>query len=805
MLAEVLERHGLTLDPVTGEVAELQPFNAAMSKRAAQVERNLVRLSAEWEAAHPGEAPGPVVTARLQAKAWAYERPAKKPTSLAEEAAWIAQLRHAGYDPATLTRPARPAVVALDDLSIEEIASRALDRCAARASAWTTHTVTEHVTGLVTERGVRATGDELREFVGLATRLALEDCLSLLPPGAPAPEHVAHLTSVRVIGAETRLRDLLAARVADVEPERPSLGGLAHAGGLDPDQAEAAAAVASADPLVVVEGAAGAGKTTMLAAAIAVSERAGRRVRVLAPTKKAAQVAAEELGVPADSVAALVHGHGWRWNDDGVWTRLARGAIDSETGRSYDGPPTAARIGRGERIVVDEAGMLDQDTALALFTLAAESGASVALVGDRAQLPAAGRGGVLDMAAQLRGHTWQMTSVHRFADPAYADLTLAMRDGNDAGAVFDQLSALGLVRIHASKDDAQAHIAAGACDGDAITGATIEEATVLNERIRARRVEQGVVDYARTVTGSDGLSIGSGDVIQTRRNDAGLGVANRQTWTVQQVDADGSLWVRETGSGRKRNTTVRLPADYVAEHAHLSYAATAYAVQGATVAASHTLLTDQTSAAAVYVGVTRGRQTNLLHVVAESNAEAREQFTAAMERDRADRGLAVAMDRTAEAIRGLVDNGLAKRVRDEILALTARAENAERIAAGWGRVADLLAPLGAHRPEPSIRQARLAAMARVFGVEQVRRIAAQYESASPDREVRRWAKAAADARAEVEALKSLTPRDALARVERAHAVEAGKAAARTAQQAEAERPSMPGGRAAGRPPRGLSL
>ncbi|WP_422934534.1 MobF family relaxase [Sinomonas sp. P47F7] len=803
-LADVLDQHGLTLDPVTGEVAELRPFNAVMSKRAVQVERNLARLTAEWEAVHPGKTPGPVVTARLQAKAWAHERPAKKPTSLAEEAAWVAELRQAGYDPATLTRPAPPGVVALDDLSIEAIASRALDRCAARASAWTVHTVTEHITELVTECGVRATGEELREFVALATRLALEDCLSLLPPGAPSPEQVAHLTSMHVIGAETRLRDLLAARVTGVEPEHPDLGGLAQADGLDPDQSEAAAAVASTDPLVVVEGAAGAGKTTMLAAAIAASEREGRRVRVVAPTKKAAQVAAEELGVPADSVAALVHAHGWRWNDDGVWTRLARGAIDPETGRTYNGTPAAARIGGGERIVVDEAGMLDQDTALALFTLAAESGATVALVGDRAQLPAVGRGGVLEMAAQLRGRTLQMTSVHRFTDPDYAGLTLAMRDGRDPGALFDQLTALGLVRIHVSEDDAQAHIAGTARDGDAITVATIEEATALNERIRARRVEHGVVDGARTTTGSDGLGIGSGDRIQTRRNDTRLGVANRQNWIVQHVDPDGSLWVRETGTGRKHNTSVRLPADYVAEHTHLAYAATAYGVQGTTVTASHTLLTDQTSAAAVYVGMTRGRQTNLLHLVAENHADAREQFTAAMERDRADRGLAVATDRAREAVRGLVDDGLAGRVRGGLAALTARAEAAERMAAQWGHVADLLSGSGTHRSMPSARQERLAAMARVFGVEKVRRAAARYERANPDREARRWTKTAEDARTEAEALRLLTPREAVARIERTHAAEARKAAARKAQQAEAERLTTRG-RASGREARGQSL
>src|SRR5690606_11788287 len=57
-----------------------------MSKRGEQVRRHLERLEAEWEAAHPGESIGPVVSARLATKAWAHERPAKKPTTLREEA-----------------------------------------------------------------------------------------------------------------------------------------------------------------------------------------------------------------------------------------------------------------------------------------------------------------------------------------------------------------------------------------------------------------------------------------------------------------------------------------------------------------------------------------------------------------------------------------------------------------------------------------------------------------------------------------------------------------------------------------------
>jgi hypothetical protein len=75
-LADALDRHGLTLDPVSGEVVELERFNAVMSKRGEQVRRHLHRFEAEWDAAHPGEAIGPVVSARLAAKAWAFQRPA---------------------------------------------------------------------------------------------------------------------------------------------------------------------------------------------------------------------------------------------------------------------------------------------------------------------------------------------------------------------------------------------------------------------------------------------------------------------------------------------------------------------------------------------------------------------------------------------------------------------------------------------------------------------------------------------------------------------------------------------------------
>ncbi|MGO1539884.1 MAG: MobF family relaxase [Leucobacter sp.] len=689
-LATVLDQHGLTLDSVTGEVSELQPFNAVMSKRARQVERNLDRLETEWEQTHPGESAGPVVQARLLHKAWAYERPGKKPSVLATEAGWRAELTDNGYNPDRLLKAAHRPVVRLDDLSIQEVASRALDRCAAGSSAWTPHQVREHVTRITTEHGVHAEPVELREFVHLATRLAVSDCFSILPEHAARPDHVAHLTSIRVAEAETRLRDLLTAATAELGVQPPDVAALPSAQQLDAGQLQAAAAIASSDSLVIVEGAAGSGKTTMLHPAIDAATAAGRKTRVVAPTKKAAHVAGEELGIPADSAAALVYAHGWRWNSDGVWTCLSPGDIDPDSGRRYNGPPENARLTVGERVVVDEAGMLDQDTAIALLTITAEAGATVALVGDRAQLPAVGHGGVLDVAAQIRGVTFDMTGLHRFTDAVYADLTLQLRDGSHPAAVFDRLQEMGLVHLYESEDAVHEHIALSSAPGDAITVATNEEAQELNSRIQALRLEQGELNHARTVTGSDGLDIGAGDVIQTRKNDSEIGVANRQVFTVQHVAEDGTTYAIENGDDRKRRHTVKLPAEYVGEHAHLAYASTAYGVQGTTTDVSHTVLGDGLDGAGTYVGMTRGRAHNTLHLIAANVDDAREQFVQAVGRDRADRGLEAATLDAQTAIQGIITNGPVAVVTAERERLTAAIKRAEQESGKWERAVAML-------------------------------------------------------------------------------------------------------------------
>ena len=81
---------------------------------------------------------------------------------------------------------------------------------------------------------------------------------------------------------------------------------------LDTAQAEAVRQIGGTGKLVVVEGPAGAGKTTMLVTARDVIREGNGRMIVVAPTRKAANVAAEELDTDTDTAAALAYAHGYR-------------------------------------------------------------------------------------------------------------------------------------------------------------------------------------------------------------------------------------------------------------------------------------------------------------------------------------------------------------------------------------------------------------------------------------------------------------------------------------------------------------
>ena len=628
-----LAARGFTLDAETGEIDQLAPYGGAFSARTSQIHRNIDRYEAEWRREHPGEEPGPRLREAWDRRAWADARPDKVvPTDGADLVArWNAELRALGY-----RDPAAPAVLEAAQvgwIDRDGTADWVISQLGAKRSAWNAADIRGKVEVLLAQANLVAEPAERIELAEDITARAAGRCVPLLAsPGVP--EHVRSLTSRQVLKVEADLVHRLARRAEQPSKRvRPQGRGMTR---VDPSQAAVVGALAGDGQLVVVEGAAGAGKTTVLRSARTVLARQGHRLLVVTPTLKAAEVAAAETGADGHSAAWLIHQHGWRWDDEGHWAR-----------RPEATPDPAARIRPGDLLLVDEAGILDQDTARALLSIADEAGARVALVGDRHQLPAVGRGGVLDHALAWADTTAVVTleKVHRFTDPDYAALSLRMRTGDDPAAVFDALHRRGSIVVHPSDSERTAALAAAGAAGDLVLADTREHVTSLNAAIRdQRRADPATGGSADPMVTAGGERIGLGDRVATRRNAPDLGVANRQTWTVTGISADDSLILHGHGPDRE------IPAEYATRFVELAYATTVHGAQGETVDHAHIALGDTTGAAAAYVAMTRGRHGNTAHVVAESVEDARRQWVEVFARDRADLGPAHARRQAIDSI-----------------------------------------------------------------------------------------------------------------------------------------------------------
>jgi len=650
-----LAGHGFTLEPDTGEVVQLSGFVGAFSKRAGQVAAQVAGYEAEWRAAHPDEVPGPGLWRSWDARAWATDRPGKAKVETAGRAhgRWVDELHTLGYT--APDRPVRLEPVPVGRVDRDAAAVEVLSRLGAARSAWNQSDLRGEVEQLIARAGVIA-GPAVR--AGLAedvTARAAAGCVALLD--REIPEHIRGWSSPAVIAAEADLAGRLAVRGAlsgrDASPERVAAAAAAVGADLDPAQEQAVAALAGDHPLVLVTGAAGAGKTTTLATTRTALEADGHQLVVVTPTLKAARTARAETGARAGSAAWLAHQHGWRWDPAGAWSRLQPGQVDPAGGREYTGPTAGAVLRAGDLLVVDEAGMADQDTARALLTIADQHAVRLALVGDPHQLAAVGRGGVLDLAQRWAERSVTLDVIHRFtrtaevapgiagtvADVDYADLSLRMRSGDDPGGVFDRLAGRGQVALYPDEATRLAGVAEAAAtaraagEPTAVAVGTREQAAGLNAAIRDRLVAAGLVEDTITVTAAGGQPVGVGDLVATRRNDRTADVANRDTWTVTAVDADGGLTVAGPAGPRT------LSPAYVAGHVELAYASTVHGVQGDTARAGHLLLDEHTGAAAAYVGMTRGRTANTAHLIADTPAEARARWIETAGRGRADLGL----------------------------------------------------------------------------------------------------------------------------------------------------------------------
>lgn len=343
-------------------IRELAPYVGAFSARTAQIRRNVDRYEVEWRSDHPGEEPGPRLRKAWDRRAWADARPDKvAPRDGADLVArWIEELHDLGYQGPENS-------VGLDATQVGWInrdgaAEWVISQLGAKRSALNAADIRGKVEVLLAQAGLVAEPAARIELAEDITARAIAHCAPLLLR-PDVPEHVRAYTSPQVLKVETEIIQRMARR-ADRPAQRVRVGGRGLTR-IDPTQAEVVGALCGDGQLLVVEGAAGAGKTTALRSAQTLLARRGHRLVVVTPTLKSAEVAAAETGAEGHSAAWLIYQHGWRWDAEGHWIR-----------RPDPTPAPGARLQPGDLLLVDEAGMLDQDTARALLTIADETGVS---------------------------------------------------------------------------------------------------------------------------------------------------------------------------------------------------------------------------------------------------------------------------------------------------------------------------------------------------------------------------------------------------------------------------------------------
>lgn len=225
------------------------------------------------------------------------------------ELGYVPPDRSVALEACPITRLDRAAVVDL-----------VLRRLGARQSAWNAADIRGEVEKTIAAAGIIADGTVRRELAEDLTSRTVASCTSLLDR-ADVPEHVRSLSSKRVVHVEEALVSRLAIRGRS-QPRPVRLAARRLVRELDAAQRRAVAAIAGTAPLIVIEGAAGAGKTTALAAADGALRQSGRRLLVVTPTLKAARVASRESKAPASSAHWLAIQHGFRWDADGHFGRV---------------------------------------------------------------------------------------------------------------------------------------------------------------------------------------------------------------------------------------------------------------------------------------------------------------------------------------------------------------------------------------------------------------------------------------------------------------------------------------------------
>ena len=275
-------------------------------------------------------------------------------------------------------------------------------------------------------------------------------------------------------------------------------------------------------------------------------------------------------------------------------------------------------------LVMDEASQLSTSDLAMITEAARQAGARVIATGDTAQLGAVEAGGMFRLLAQ-EVPAARLHEVRRFTAEWERQASVRLRDGDLAAAApYDRHG-----RIRGADEEAAYQRAAALWLADHLRGKDVlllagsnAEAAELSRRVQAKLVQMGTIGRPQA-TLADGNHAGVGDLVRARLNaeiDAGgRKLTNRDTLKVTALRGPDAEVRRQRLDGAWTGP-FRVPRSYLAHNAELGYAGNVHVAQGRTVDTAHLLVTGTLSRQALYVGMTRGRESNTAHVVTGKTA-----------------------------------------------------------------------------------------------------------------------------------------------------------------------------------------
>ncbi len=295
-----------------------------------------------------------------------------------------------------------------------------------------------------------------------------------------------------------------------------------------------------------------------------------------------------------------------------------------------------ARLDRGSEqldnrtvVVLDEAGMTNDQDLLRLVEATTEAGAKLVLVGDDRQLSAVGPGGSLAaLVRRFGGGVWRLDDNIRQIDLAEREALAEMRSG-DVEAAVDWLRRNDRIEIGADRPEAIGAMVDGWI-ADVEKGLDTvmlawrrSSVDALNQLGREAYEERGWL-AGPEITAPGGRRYRAGDRVVALAPVAGQ-VVTSEVGTVESVDAaNGSLTVL-LDEGRR--TVFAGPFTSSQRLAH-AYAVTVHRSQGATVDTAH-YLEEGGGRELAYVGLSRARRRSTAYAVADDLDQAVEDFTQA--------------------------------------------------------------------------------------------------------------------------------------------------------------------------------